>query len=498
MPEPRTLTQLGRYKILRELGRGAMGVVYEGFDPKIGRRAAIKTVQYERGQLDATRLRRFSHEAKAAGRLNHPNIVTIYEFDEDLDADMVYIAMEFIKGRELRDYFDEGRHFPLAEVERIMCEILDALHHAHSLGVTHRDLKPSNIFLTEGTASVKIADFGIARIDSSDLTLEGSIFGTPSFMSPEQFMGEQVTPRSDIFACGILLYKFLTGERPFIGSVAVLMHKILRELYLPPTSVNRELDPIWDVIIKRALARNPVDRFASAHEFAKAIRQAVSGDLSEDWTLPAETQRIEEQSEIEDEDVSPLDLELNQATTEVSLQLPPPPAKQSDTINRKKVLFWLVVLISLVWTGGSFLKYVSGSRVFNDGNSVMMEPLSKRLKLQLTVHDLTKSQLESENHAESLIRSYLEQNYLPKNSDLVIKSEITFTYFSPPDGSETRQIQIAYLTVTVLKNDVPILIDNYSSNSVFASRINAYLGASRFILTAIYKSMGEENVQTDR
>ena len=278
------MDKLGKYLIRRELGKGAMGIVYEGFDPMIERIVAIKTIRPE--QLNRSQaaeiLARFKREAIAAGRLNHPHIVAIYEYGEDAGASggagsIAYIAMEFVQGRELRDYFEANERFPLPAVERIMGEILDALEHAHARGVTHRDMKPANVILLEQGA-VKVADFGIARLESSELTQAGAVLGTPAYMSPEQFLGQPVDKRSDIFSCGVILYQFLTGEKPFTGTVTTIMYKVLTEEPLAPSMLNTTLPPVWDAIVRKAMAKKPAERYQSAQEFAVAIRAVLAAD----------------------------------------------------------------------------------------------------------------------------------------------------------------------------------------------------------------------------
>ena len=268
-----------------------MGVVYEGVDPVIERTVAIKTIrgdQFEPSQMTEM-LARFKREAQAAGRLNHPHIVAIYEYGEDVaaadpdatvgaaQARVAFIAMEYIKGRELKDYFDESRRFPMKEIERIMSELLDALGHAHQHGVTHRDMKPANVILLEGSNAVKVADFGIARIESSELTQAGTVLGTPSYMSPEQFLGQTVDGRSDLFSCGVILYQFLTGEKPFTGAVTTIMHKVLKEEPLAPSMLNATLPPAWDAVVRKAMAKNPDERYQNAAEFKQAIRDVIAG-----------------------------------------------------------------------------------------------------------------------------------------------------------------------------------------------------------------------------
>ena len=307
-----TMTKLGKYLIRRELGKGAMGVVYEGFDPVIERTVAIKTIlpaQLNSAEVTGV-LARFKREAQAAGRLNHPGIVAVYDYGEVVAEDdhtlvaaahgqvqqgqrVAFIAMEFVKGRELRDYFEANERFALTEVGRIMHEILDALAHAHSKGVTHRDMKPANLIMLDD-GKVKVADFGIARIETSELTQAGTVMGTPSYMSPEQFMGQTVDGRSDIFSCGVILYQFLTGEKPFTGNTTTIMYKVLREEPLPPSTLNLTLPAAWDAVVKKAIAKNPVDRFQSAREFADAVGAAMVHQ-DPDQTLVSPRKTVPEQ-----------------------------------------------------------------------------------------------------------------------------------------------------------------------------------------------------------
>ncbi|HXX85526.1 MAG TPA: serine/threonine-protein kinase [Casimicrobiaceae bacterium] len=268
------LVSLGKYEIRREIGRGAMGVVYEGFDPLIKRLVALKTVRADRlsGEDSSTMIARFRREAQAAGRLSHPNIVGIYDFGEENG--VWYIAMEFVKGRELKDYFDKDERFSLPDTVRIMSQILDALGASHSQGVVHRDIKPANIFLLpDGT--VKVADFGIAHIETSSMTQVGTMLGTPAYMSPEQIMGLPVDGRTDLFSAGVIFYQFLTGERPFAGSATTTMQKVLKEDPLPPSTLNVTAPAGMDGVVRKALAKRPEDRFQTAKEFAEAIRAAA-------------------------------------------------------------------------------------------------------------------------------------------------------------------------------------------------------------------------------
>ena len=266
------IEKLGRYEIRRELGRGAMGVVYEAYDPMIKRAVALKTIRAD--QLDGaeapTILARFRREAEAAGRLNHPNVVSIFDFGED--GGTSYIAMEFVSGRDLKSRFDAGERFSTADAIRCTGQILDALDYSHRQGVIHRDVKAANVFvLDDGT--VKVADFGIAHLDTSSLTQAGSVMGTPSSMSPEQILGLPVDGRTDVFSTGVILYQFVTGERPFgAAATTTTMQKVLKEDPLPPSTLNVQLPDAMDAVVRKALAKRPDERYATAAEFAVALR----------------------------------------------------------------------------------------------------------------------------------------------------------------------------------------------------------------------------------
>jgi serine/threonine-protein kinase len=268
--------KLGKYEIRRELGRGAMGVVFDAWDPSIERRVALKTVrrdQLEGGEAQEM-LDRFKREAQAAGRLSHPNIVSVYEYGEDEGT--AYIAMEYVEGRELKDYFDKNECFALPQVGRLMSELLDALGQAHTNGIVHRDIKPANLFILKD-GRLKVGDFGIARIESSNLTQAGSVLGTPAYMSPEQFMGQTIDGRSDLFSAGVILYQFLTGEKPFTGQLTTIMHKVLKEDPIAPSELNVQVPPAFDPVVKKALAKRPNDRFQTAKEFSAALLAAIAG-----------------------------------------------------------------------------------------------------------------------------------------------------------------------------------------------------------------------------
>jgi tRNA A-37 threonylcarbamoyl transferase component Bud32 len=283
------LETLGRYRLVRVLGRGAMGVVYEALDERLGRTVAIKTVLRSHLDNESTAqdyAARFVREAQAAARLTHPNIVAVYDFGEQ--DDLSYIVMEFVSGRELADLFRSGHRFTLVEALQIMSELLDALAYAHGQGVVHRDVKPANV-LVDRAGRVKLADFGVARLSSGnqDRTMPGTMVGTPNYMSPEQILGQPVGSRTDIFAAGVVLYQFLTGRQPFEGGgMFIVQRRILQEEPTPPSQVFAGLPPVLDRIVSRALAKQPEERYETAAAFAQDLRR-LAADYLPTPPLPA-------------------------------------------------------------------------------------------------------------------------------------------------------------------------------------------------------------------
>jgi serine/threonine protein kinase len=277
MPLPE---RLGKYSIVEVLGKGAMGVVYKAFDPHIRRTVALKAIRKEIIDDDhaAMLIGRFKNEAQAAGRLTHPGIVSVYEYGEDEAT--AYIAMEYVQGKGLREYFQRGMRFAMGDVVSIMTQLLDALEYAHEQGVIHRDIKPANIIIMSN-GKLKVADFGIAHLDSSKLTHVGAIMGTPGYMAPEQYGTSAVDQRADMFSAGVVLYQLLTGSKPFTGATETVAYKTCYEAHRDPSKVAPELASTrFDAVVARALAKKPEERFRGAQEFRAAIREAYAAPVS--------------------------------------------------------------------------------------------------------------------------------------------------------------------------------------------------------------------------
>ncbi len=273
--------RLGKYEIRTVLGKGAMGVVYKAFDPHIERLVAIKTIRRDMVDPDLAvqYMARFKNEAKAAGRLHHPNIVGVYEYGEQ--DDVAYIAMEYVEGTGLREYLNARTTFDFGLLVALMSQLLQAIEFAHDRGVIHRDIKPSNLIVT-GQGLLKIADFGVARVDTSNLTGAGVVIGTPSYMSPEQCMGEAVDARSDLFSVGVVLYELVTGEKPFRGSIEGIAYKICREDPLPPSQASSAALPeALDQLLAKALAKQPSERFPCARAFNEALGALASLEIDD-------------------------------------------------------------------------------------------------------------------------------------------------------------------------------------------------------------------------
>jgi serine/threonine-protein kinase len=266
------LTKVGRYQIIGELGRGSMGVVYRAFDPVIGRAVAIKTMLTE--ELSGSEFQqykaRFEREAKAAGILSHPNIVTVYDFGEENN--VLYLAMEYLEGESLEKVMERENNLPIETIVPMFEQVCSALDHAHSRKIVHRDIKPANIMILVN-GLVKVTDFGIAKTATAGMTQAGQILGTPNYMSPEQVKGRPVDGRSDIFSLGVILYELITGEKPFVGqNLTTVIYKIVNEDPIAPRELDSAIHPGLSYITSKALAKSPDQRYPTCRRLAEDLR----------------------------------------------------------------------------------------------------------------------------------------------------------------------------------------------------------------------------------
>jgi eukaryotic-like serine/threonine-protein kinase len=326
-------SQIGRYRVERELGRGAMGVIYQAHDPDIDRKVAIKLV---RADLLASEdrddyLARFRHEAQAAGRCMHPNIVAIYDFA--LHDGNPFLAMEYVDGIALGQALQRVGRFPPAEAVAIILQVLAALGAAHALGIVHRDVKPANILLLPG-GQVKVTDFGISRINTSDMTQDGTVIGTPSYMSPEQCRGEVVDLRSDLFSTGAILYELLSGTRPFPGrNAAEVTHNLLTS---EPPDLAETVPGIPDTVIavvRRAMQKPREARFASAQEMADALRQATHGVTRVAATTDATVVLPRPQTTFDDATLATVERRLAEQVGPIARHLVRAAARQTSSVE---------------------------------------------------------------------------------------------------------------------------------------------------------------------
>ncbi|MEA2599923.1 MAG: eukaryotic-like serine/threonine-protein kinase [Acidobacteriota bacterium] len=282
---PLTPTKLGRYEITDEIGKGAMGVVYLARDPLIGRLVALKTfrIGYSVRDQEMEQFRiRFMREAQSAGILTHPNIVTIHDVVESSEEGMAFIAMEYVRGTNLKLLLQGDQALGLPFVLDVIAQVGDALDYAHSNRVVHRDVKPANILITTDNR-VKITDFGIARLDSSNLTQEGQLLGTPNYMAPEQIQGKEVDHRADLFSLGVVLYELLTRHKPFQGeNLTVVSHRIVYDHFTPPREYVQNLPPGLEPILMKALEKDPARRYQRAREMVDDLRRLVDASRQRD------------------------------------------------------------------------------------------------------------------------------------------------------------------------------------------------------------------------
>ncbi len=316
--------KLGRYEIIEEIGKGAMGVVYLARDPLIGRQVALKTfrVGFSAKDQELAQFRsRFVREAQSAGILSHPNIVTIHDVVDEGGEGICFIAMEFVKGTNLKQLMQRPEPFGYDRMIDILSQIAEGLDYAHSRGVVHRDIKPANILIAQD-GKVKITDFGIARLDTSNLTMEGQLLGTPNYMAPEQIQGKEVDHRADIFSLGVVFYEMLTRKKPFQGeNLTAVTHKIVYEPFTPVEDFIKDLPPGLTAIMTRCLEKDPNRRYPRAAEIAAELRRGGARQAEVAATDDDDTSATQEVPELPEETV-----DRTAQRPPASLPAPPPAA----------------------------------------------------------------------------------------------------------------------------------------------------------------------------
>jgi len=388
------IKKIGRYQIVEELGKGAMGVVYKAHDPMIDRILAIKLIKLEPvsfGALEEEIRSRFLREARSAGTLSHPNIVTIYDVGEDRKK--AYIAMEYIEGKTLSQLIVEGKRLSYQQILNIFVQISGALDYAHNKGIIHRDIKPANIMLTN-EGRVKLCDFGIAKIASSHTTQTGIVMGTPCYMSPEQIKGEKIDGRSDIFSLGIVLYELLSGDIPFKGETTSIMYKIVHVEPAPPKLIMKTMPEFYNNIMRKVLAKNPDDRYKTCSEFARALKLYQLKYLKKKKT---KKEPIEEAKTVAFTEAEVYSLSEDEKTA-IAVDSYQPLPEESEVLTRKLLVrrsFLLALLFILMIAGANYYGLLNWERLQMASSSSLAQSL-KNSKAKIISH-LFQKKLISKN-----------------------------------------------------------------------------------------------------
>ncbi len=296
------IEKLGRYVIVEEIGQGAMGVVYKAVDPLIDRTVAIKTINLDLSKEELENFeKRFQREVQSAGKLNHPNIVTVY--DVGRTEGVAYMAMEFLEGKELREILDSGVVLPIEKIAHIASQVAEGLGFAHERGIVHRDVKPANVMVMKN-GLVKITDFGIAQMSSASRTMSGMVMGSPKYMSPEQVVGQAVDGRSDIFSLAVVLYEMLTGKTPFSGdNISAIMYQILNDEPIPPKAFNQSIPDSINYIVLKALAKHPDKRYQNAKDMARDLKRYKTMEVPAEGAVAPAPERMERRSKPRDSEI---------------------------------------------------------------------------------------------------------------------------------------------------------------------------------------------------
>jgi len=478
------LETISRYKIEKVLGRGAVGTVYKAYDPVINQTVAIKVIHKQLLEQDDSgeQLRRFRNEVLAGRRLlKHPNIVSIYEYGEEQD--IAFIIMEFIDGKQLKDFFDEKHKFDLDTTDKIMQQLLAALSFAHKNGVVHRDIKPGNIMVMQNW-QIQVADFGIAKIESTTQTQTGMIMGTPNYMSPEQCLGEHVDHRSDIFSAGVILYHLLTGMRPFeAGTMMGTLQQVLKVTPIIPSKLNRHVSSGLDRVIGKALEKNPDDRFQSAEEFAKALTFAMDEQRSQPPTIASEDDTVIMPSTPDTvrpfpADGTNIDTVINTTATKTELI-----KTQTDSSNYKRTGGIVIGLIVVISTGLYLLHKTN--QATNLANLLKKYQCAVLVKNSTNAGKITLSGYAQATDLQHL-KDEISQNFIDEDIDYHAVKTWNDVFCNVVDvmnklqaDNETNALG---LKVSAAKEDNRYILDDYLEIIVTTPKFKSYLYVDYFQL----------------
>lgn len=430
---------VGRYEIVGELGRGAMGVVYKAQDPTIGRTVALKTMRLDVHGLETDDvLRRFKNEARAAGLLNHPNIVTIYDAGEQ--DGMFYIAMEFIEGTTLQSLLAEKRVLTPEETIQICRQICKGLDYAHANGIVHRDIKPANVMMTpDGT--VKIMDFGIAKAGGG-MTSTGQVLGTPNYMSPEQIKGKVLDGRSDLFSFGVVLYEMVTGEKPFVGqNITTIIYKIVHENPIPPRDLDVTIHPGLSMVVTRTLAKTPEDRYQTGAELMKDLEnyKSAGSSLSATAVLPT--------AAVNRTDATQLAPQAGQAAAAAASAVRTAigrPAAAPVVAKKRGVtaLVLMAVLLAMAAAGGYFLYLYRTTKKMQEADRALEQKISEQQKQEAAATAAAKETENKKQGAASTSASLAdpeartEPQKATESPNTVAKDRCELKFDSQPRGAK--------------------------------------------------------------
>lgn len=497
-----------------------MGIVYKAYDPKLNRPVAIKTISLvaaDTTEEQACRIR-FFREAEAAGRLSHPRIVAIFDICENPDTFSPYIVMEYIAGRSLEEILStEGASMPVDTALRLIQEVAEALDYGHSQGVVHRDVKPSNIIIGED-GHPKIADFGIAQLNVSDATRSGRIWGTPAYMSPEQFKGESVDGRSDLFSLGVILYRMLTGHRPFQGNSALTLSlKVVNQDPVPPTAFNTGLSPELDRVIARAIAKNPAERYQTGMEMALDLQRLQNRRELErrgDGALPQEDNGTDQAAELKEVFFSPSTRSKRSAFGTGSSPRDGFAKSDKTTTPRHFSRPWQQLCVGLLSLGSLGLAFVGLWRAIPisaaAANMTSNPPLETRSVARIASEDLTVAeslrapgvQLSDKNPAREVYPNNIHRSN--SLSSEKTRSEVYPDTVQLSDSLTSDQSLCCYLGIAVQHHfvtaDLSVWIDDQPSYShslrgAIKTRVMLFKGVEGYLSDIVHLTPGDHIIR---